>query len=353
MTPKLWLIGLVLLTLAIYWPLRQAGFVYEDSVYLEPAQRPLGWAQLLAPRGLTLLSFRAQWLADGGVPRAAHALNLFLHLLCGLLVYAVSARLLTPPAALLASALFFVHPLQSETVAYLAGGRAELIAAVGILGVVWAFTGPVVTGRQVIVGILAAVAAVGGKELGVLALPLVALHAIWFRAWRGSWRLAGGLVMGAGVFLGLLVGVFHARILGNLYLTMTERGALAYAALQSLALWQYLGLAIWPVGLSVDHDVELASRGLTLVTLALTVSLASAVVWYRRRWPVVTFGGAWLLLALLPRFVVRQAEYLNEHQIYVALIGVWLALAANVQALSQWLQARAPEALCDSSSPSA
>ena len=340
MPVKAILVGLIGLTLLIYWPVRQAGFVYEDAVYLEPAQRPLGWAQLLAPRGLTLLSFRVQWLHGGSDPRAHHAVNLFLHLLCGLLVYAISVRILSPPAALLASALFLVHPIQSEPVAYLAGGRAELIAAVGILGTVWALSAPHLTWGLLGVAGVSAVVAVGGKELGVLALPLAALYACWFRPWRWSWRVTGGVLLGLFTFGSLLGGVFQARILGNLYLAMTERGVVAYAALQSVALWQYLAMVVWPVWQTVDHDIELATRGLTLLTLTLTLTLVPLLFWARRRWPVISFGIAWLLLSLAPRFIVRQAEYLNEHQVYVAFMGVWIALAASVQSMTRWLTHR-------------
>lgn len=340
MTPKLVLVGLVLLTLAGYWPVRHSLFVYEDGEYVRPAQQPLTRAQWLAPRGLAALSYRANFLESRLLPRPWHAVNLGLHLLVGLSLYALARRWLTWKVAALAAGLYLVHPLNTEAVAYVAQ-RTELIAALGTVGCVWALTAPTLHARHLLVGAGCAVVAVGGKEVGIMALPLAGLTRWWMGSWRWSWRT--GLVLGAGgvLIFGLTAGILWARILGNEYLTVTERGPFQYLALQSTALWAYLRLVLVPVGQTVDHDIERVWRGFQMVAIAATAGLGVFAVVHRRRWPLLTLGLAWMLVALLPRFVIRIPEYLREAQIGTPFLGLWITIAATIHLISQELQRRA------------
>ena len=62
---------------------------------------------------------------------------------------------------------------------------------------------------------------------------------------------------------------------------------------------------------------------------------------HRRRWPLLTLGLAWMLVALLPRFVIRIPEYLREAQIGTPFLGLWITIAATIHLISQELQRRA------------
>jgi hypothetical protein len=130
------------------------------------------------------------------------------------------------------------------------------------------------------------------------------------------------------------------------YTSRSEIGPLGYAATQATAVWRYLGLVVWPVGLSLDHDFELvpwavrwlALVGLTSGTILLVLLLCST--WnddmsVRRRLCVelgvplsVVFGALWVVIALAPRFVMRQPEILNEHQFLMPMVGLALVIGA-------------------------
>ena len=334
------LLGLVLLTLLVYAPVRHAGFVYEDAVYVDPAQRAITQGEVLAPRGLTALSFRANARLAGQDPRSYHAVNVFVHVLVGLMVYQLAALLLPPGYALLTCALFLLHPLQTEAVAYVAG-RAELISALGAVTAVWAMAQPTVTWAHVGLALVALVVAIGGKELGIVAIPLIGLYTALVRKPSRSWRLWGAAGAALGVAAVFLVPILRSRILGNTYLDHSERGWLGYAALQSTAAWTMLRLSLLPVGQTVDHDIETVTKIGSLGALAVGIAL---LVWawrQRHRWPVVAFGIAWLFVCLAPRFVVRITEYINEHQFYLPMVGICLALSAGVMHVNAWLIHRA------------
>jgi protein O-mannosyl-transferase len=102
-----------------------AGFHLDDyAIFSGPVLKPphallriWGWRQ---PHPLTNFTF---WLNDrigGQDPLGYHVVNLLLHLGAVLLAYECLRRLLPAAAALVAAALFAVHPLQAEAVNYVA-----------------------------------------------------------------------------------------------------------------------------------------------------------------------------------------------------------------------------------------
>lgn len=350
MSHRLILIGLILATLVAYAPVRSAGFVYEDEVYLSFAQRTLTLTDLLQPRGLTMASFglNGWW---GATPQDYHAVNLGLHLVLGLTVFGFARTLLPVPYALTAAGLTLLHPIQTEAVAYVSG-RAELIAAIGTVAAVWALSGPA-TWTRAGLAFLATVFAIGGKEMGLMALPLIALYAMVIRrvhllAWRTvGWALAG---LGAGVALALPI--LQVRVIGAIeYIMATEQGWLGYACLQSYALLVLLGNTLLPLWLTVDHDYEVLSRTGMLMALGVLSTGLLAAWLLRRRAPVVTFGLWWMVIALAPRFIVRISELLNEHQVYTAFIGLWIALAAGLMHFNAFLTRSPKETACCSVVP--
>ena len=111
--------ALIGLTLAVYAPVRDAGWVYEDRQ-----------TQIYQPRLLTTETWQLV-----ATPSGAHLLNLSLHLVLAALVVTFARRLGVHGLGLWAAAiLWLLHPLNVETVAY-AASRGELLAA---LGLVWA-----------------------------------------------------------------------------------------------------------------------------------------------------------------------------------------------------------------------
>ena len=117
-------------TLWLYRAIWTAGYVYEDSAWQ-------GRAQSGGDGSRWLVAWTWTALTD---PRAAHALNLGLHLLAGALLYLLLRRLDASRAiAACGAGLLLVHVEAVEAVAYVSG-RAELIAAVGVLAACLAAT---------------------------------------------------------------------------------------------------------------------------------------------------------------------------------------------------------------------
>ena len=89
-----------------------------------------GWEilRLAQTRPLTFLTFHWNYLVGGAAPFGFHLVNVSLHAANALLVMFVARRSFSGPVALLAGALFAIHPLQSQAVNYVFE-RATLLAA--------------------------------------------------------------------------------------------------------------------------------------------------------------------------------------------------------------------------------
>lgn len=291
--------------MAIYAPIRHYSWAWEDVP-------PSAWHQWLGnlpvPRSLSSFSMEIQGTQS---PTDFHLVNLAFHLVNGALIAWLLARYGGWAAAIGASA-WWLHPINSEAVVYIAS-RADLMLVMFTLIALLASR----------VSILAAagwcVCAILAKETGVMSLPLVLL----FRWWEGRripWAICGAAL--------LPIALVAWRLLPRLY-TWTDPSAESpvwFAAIQMAAVWRLLALLVWPVGFTVDHDWDAVTH-LTAVVVCLATLFAVVVIWPSR---TLRFAALWMGLALVPRFLVPMADWVNEHQMHLALVGVCLAGASSL-----------------------
>jgi len=91
-------------------------------------------------RPILVISFTADALLSGMRPFGWRLTNLILHLIASLLVLVLARALLSSwTGALAAGLLFAAHPIHTEAVAMLVGGRADLLACIFVVGSWWLF----------------------------------------------------------------------------------------------------------------------------------------------------------------------------------------------------------------------
>src|SRR6266403_4547723 len=129
-TRENWLWGLLLLvsTVVVYRHAWSAGYIWDDDVYVTDnplLTAPDGlwriWFSLDSPSQyfpLVYTTFRFEHALWGLNPAGYHWINLILHVANALLVWAVLAQLKIP-GAWLAGAIFALHPVQVESVAWI------------------------------------------------------------------------------------------------------------------------------------------------------------------------------------------------------------------------------------------
>lgn len=296
------------MVLAVYAPTLSYGFVYEDLN--DPARfLDRSWAAWTDPqiaRKLTKWSYMLSGLISPMEPWGYHLISVLLHALNTVLLFLLG-RVLWSGLWLpfVCAALFALHPVQTEAVAYISARADVLMTTFVLLAVLAAERG---RWAWMLVACLGAVLA---KESGIVAVPLVVLWTGWRRllvpAWIWGVVLVGGL--GGALFL------VQYYDLGAFSVT--------YTAQETAKLWHLLGKVVLPIGLSVDHDYTVWPSDWPMVTLLVTVGVGCVALTSQRPWAQ---GVLFVLVALAPRLLVPLVEGLHEHHIYAPLVGISLAV---------------------------
>lgn len=245
---------LVLLVWVAYWNSLGGGFHFDDqAIFLDSyiVSPGFGWKilRLMQTRPLTFLSFHWNFLAGGVEPQGFHAVNVLLHAANTILIVLIARRLLRPSLALLAGALFALHPLQTQAVNYVFE-RATLLAAFFALLSLLCF----VQERYAY-----AVAAFGLSLLAkeeTIALPaFMLLYDIVYRRHRIRWAFYAAMLALAGLAMIRLFAVL--RMVPDAKLGFGKGiSVIPYALTQCRVVWLYIRLFLFPYGLNLDHDIK-------------------------------------------------------------------------------------------------
>lgn len=339
-------LGVVLaLTAGLYLGggLLSADFAFEDHLSIMRGNPEI---PLPPGRVLTLASF---WVDArlGGHPWIYHLHNLLIHLLNGYLLFWVAQAFFAPALSLLVAAVFLLHPLQTEAVLYISG-RSDLqataigLAAVGlILHRNYRWTPGVVAGLALAVltaGLIKPAALVVIGLMGLAWTAVLQRERISYYPPLPLWGRVGLLIV---AILGVAVTLTQIRDVWTVMRgdTMTTAlGPLAYFNLQATALGYYLFAMAIPMNQSVAHDFELipwtVQLGAGLWFALMTILVFDA--WIRERWKVpgrvrvALFGALWLAISILPRFVIRIPEVLNEQHLYMGMAGTAMLIGTIV-----------------------
>ena len=264
-------------------------------------------------------------------PFGYHLTNLILHVLASLLLLGFIERL-TPhrPAAIFAALLFSLHPVQTESVAWVAGRNDVLLGVFIMLMMLFYSSARPGTERGKTFFALACLSfafALFTKESAAFYIVLFPLYDLSVHR-PLSRRLALPAAILAG-YLALRLAVIGS-VIGNEGLYAESSFLERFVALPS-ELIEHLRLILVPTSLSVVHAFKESLWARfpwnTLAALG-AVSIVPGLLYAWKRDRVVFFGLSWFLLGLLPALnLIPVAVPLLEHRLYVPLAG--LALAAG------------------------
>jgi tetratricopeptide (TPR) repeat protein len=337
--------GSVLVAFALYYPALRGDFVLDDLPLRLAAgvrSHPLvGW--ISEPRPVLVLSYGLNQVLFGASPAAYHVVNVLIHALNAFLVFLVIRRLLERAgwsdrqrwvASAAGALLFLVHPLQTESVSYIAG-RSESLAAAFLLLAYAVFLydrrGAISWPRAFVVIVLFGLAVKTKENAVSLAGVLLLTDLMWPRAFslegpRRNWRLYALMLPGAAVAaLMILRTLATAKTAG---FSVANYTWYQYAFTEARAIFVYLRLSALPVGQALDHDFA-PSHTITehgaIVCVALLAAMVCAAVLWRRRYPVACFGFLMFLTLLAPTSsIIPVDDAVVERRMYLPLLGLIL-----------------------------
>jgi Flp pilus assembly protein TadD len=358
------LAALLAATLVAYWEVGACGFVgYDDPGYVRDQpmvnqgvrSAAVGWA-FTAQHGvnwhpLTSLSHQLDCSLFDAQPGPMHWVNLGWHLLDTVLVFFVWRRLSGAwgPSAFVA-ALFALHPLHVESVAWISERKDVLSTALWLLTLL-AYARWVAApsrGRYSLVA-LGFAAALMAKPMAVtLPLTLLLLDYWPLRRWPGkTWRALA--VEKWPLFVLSLAGALVALVVQDTVgatefarsLTLGMR--LGNAAVSCV---RYLGKMFWPAALSPFYPHPGWWPWWALLGAGALLAAVSWLAWRERaRRPWWLFGWAWYLATLLPVIGLVQvgSQSMADRYTYVPLLGVFTMLAwSGAELAARWPRWRGP-----------
>jgi hypothetical protein len=378
-------LGLILATLAAYWPVAHFKLLYyDDWTYIieNPCVRQgfTLWSTMWAFQSVVLGNWHPiTWLSlmldvqlFGCKDAAFHLVNLLFHVLNTLLVFRLLRRMTAPMwTSAIAAALFALHPLHVESVAWVAERKDMLSTFFGLLSLL----------AYLRYAEKKAASGAGGRKAGSGDAPQAS------RPWRRDYILAmvflllglmskpmlvtwpcvmllldfwplGRLSLGRSPgrmgaqgsqnrpptpirslvyekipFFGLTVAICVITMVAQrLAGAMPASSQVSVSAMVDNALvsyLRYLGKVFWPHPLAAYYPYELDwpdwAVGGSVIVLAL---VTAGAVWQRNRRPYLRFGWLWFVGTLVPVIGLVQvgSQSMADRYMYIPSIGLFLAL---------------------------
>ncbi|MFM2293716.1 MAG: hypothetical protein RLZZ350_129 [Verrucomicrobiota bacterium] len=336
--------ALVLLVVVAYLPVWHAGYVWDDDRYV--TENPL----LTAPDGLWKIWFSAHVQSQyfplvfttlrlehtlwGLHPLGYHVINVLFHAANALLAWTLLRRLAVP-GAWLAAAVWALHPVQVESVAWvteLKNTESTFFYLTACLA--WQ---KFLDGQKnfYALALLACLLALFAKTTACT-LPAALVLICWLRGEKFSWRRAAQILpfVAVGIALGL-VSVWWEKHLGNYSVESGAEFSLPERALLAArALCFYAGKIFWPWPLAFSYPKwHVALREFSSWLWLAGVAGATVLVWLRRSIlprgvmaGLIFFTAALSpMLGLIWLYTFRYASAADHYQ-YLASLGLIAAL---------------------------
>lgn len=342
-------LGLALVAVIAYWPVQRLEFLsYDDQTYvtnnafvrtgLSLHNMALAFSSVRAGNWhpVTWVSHMIDCELHGLNPWGHHLTNALLHTANCVLLFWVLQRMTRSawPSALTA-ALFAVHPIHVESVAWVAERKDVLSTWFWMLSL-WAYVR--YTERPGVTRYLALVAAFA---LGLMAKPMVVTLPVVLLL-LDYWPL-GRMCKSAArrvfaekvplLVMSVASGVitYNAQRRGG---AVTAWDAIPFGARVENALVSYTNYmldVVWPHGLTVlyPHPAGAVTVWQAAAAGAILLSISALGISQRKRWPYLTTGWFWFLVTLLPVIGLIQVgiQARADRYMYIPSIGLGIMIA--------------------------
>lgn len=273
-----------------------------------------------------------EWRLWGDWAPGYRAVNLLLHSACSVLVWRIGARLRVP-GAWLCGAVFAVHPIALEAVAWTFQRKTVLSTALVFASLACYLRHEENRRVTTFLASLALFILAMLAKSAVVMWPFVLLLLAWWQRRVITWHdlLRAAPFFAVSLVLGLIGMWFQTHKSIGVHADIVRTDPLwARAAIAGWAVWFYLYKAILPINLSFVYPRwSLAEPSVVAYLPGIAVLVLLIVCWvYRRRWgaaPGIAFS--YYLLNLFPvlgfiTIYFMRFSYVADHWQYLALPGV-------------------------------
>ncbi|HEV3410107.1 MAG TPA: tetratricopeptide repeat protein [Chthoniobacterales bacterium] len=350
---RFWIVGALLLVASVvfaYQPAWNAGYIWDDDMYV--THNPLltaadGWGRIWfsfdAPSQyfpLTYTTFRIEHAIWGLNASGYHWVNILLHAANALLLWRL-LRVLDVPAAWFGAALFALHPVQVESVAWITE-RKNVLMGLFFLASLLAWVRfldekPKRTYWWLALSFVLYVLSLSAKTTACT-LPAALVLILWWQRkpiTAERWLHIAPYVL-AGIAAGI-ISILWERSHPGYRAEFLPMGLIERVLMGSRAIWFYLSKLAWPTELMFSYprwDISRADATDYLWPILLLLLIGAII--YARRWlgrgPEVAF--VFFVATLSPLLGVVMVttflySFVADHYQYIACIGPLALFAAG------------------------
>jgi protein O-mannosyl-transferase len=354
---RAWIFAAVLavVTVLAYQPAWHGGILWDDEPHIGgPELRTLDglrriWFVPRTTQQYYPLLHTSYWLQQrfwGDSTTGYHVVNLLLHVGCVVLVLRILRRLRIPGAEL-AAIIFALHPVNVETVAWIAERKNTLSGVFALAATLWYLRFDESRSRWsyalalglFLLGLL--------SKTAIVTLPLALLVIFWWKRGAISWRRD----------VVPLIPFFFFSAASGLMTRWVEYGNIGYRAstlalspidrclIAGRAFWFYLWKLLWPSNLMFVYprwEINAAVWWQYLFPLAVLVLLG--ILWSLRRWSRAPLAGVLGYIVLLApslgfaNIYFFLYSFVADHWQYLACLGIITPCASGIVLLARRLK---------------
>jgi len=359
--------------LAVYIQVINAPFVLDDpkvverNIKIRDLSNFVQLKEAFSARPLVNFTFALNYWTGGLNVRIYHVTNIVIHILNAILVYfltglifsishkneavghnSISIKCLAP---FFASALFALHPIQSQAVIYISQRAALMACFFYLLSVIlymlarrlkiekqkkytqWLFF--------ILCTFFALMAFLSKKNAASLPLMILMLELVFFNDSRVEWKKKLPVVLGIIILMVLCFAWFAGAFKGDIS-SLLQRVDLLTREKTDVSRWQYLctqftvillylRLIIFPKGLNIDHGYPIKNGffdDATPVSFLILLCVIILTLVYTKRYKMLCFGILWFLIALsVESSIIPIRDAMFEHRVYLAFPGMSIIFA--------------------------
>jgi Tfp pilus assembly protein PilF len=364
------LAGLTALVLVIYWPVQHFAFInYDDQHYVTEnykIQAPISFQSLCLIltdihtgnwHPLTMLSHQLDWQWYGPDAGGHHRTNVLLHILNTLLLFLLfHAMTGSRWRSACVAALFAVHPIHMESVAWVAERKNVLSTFFWLLTMLcYAWYVRLPDWKRYTVMMVCFVSGLMSKSM-LVTLPVVLLLMDFWPLrrvilpdnrssslvrviWENLFYLIREkipLFVASVVFMGIAI---YTQKIGNVFhnpesLSLPDRVANAVVSYVV-----YLKKLFYPVDLAIFYPLYPIVPWRAVLALLFLLLATFVACRYSKKYPYLIVGWLWYLVTLMPviGFIQIGRQSMADRYAYIPFIGLFVALAWTVpRAFSKW-----------------
>jgi tetratricopeptide (TPR) repeat protein len=340
-------ISLSMLVLISYWGVVENDFIgFDDPAYVvENYQLQRGltgattiWALTTTYMGnwhpLTWISLILDWEMFRMNAAGYHWTSVILHLLGGLfLFFGLSRMTASPWPSGLVAALFLVHPLHVESVAWVTE-RKDVLSGLFWMAGIWCYAR--YAERPGLIRylwvVISFVCGLLSKPMAVT-FPFVLLLLDWWPLRRTSGEKTGWFRL-----VGEKVPLFLLSAVGSVITFIAQKESAAMVSLSAIPLTDrltnamasyaaYIGKAFWPEALSIFYPYDgPPALGRLVIALSVLIPVTAISIISFRRMPYLLIGWLWYLGTLVPAIGLVQvgSQAMADRYTYLPLVGIFI-----------------------------